>query len=53
MDAGWAALIVAVVWGVSLPCWPPPAAPRCGSVNPKPERTIDTAKEIPSALKGN
>lgn len=53
MDAGWAALIVAVVWAVIAAVLAVVGRSTLKRVNPKPERTLDTAKEIPPALKGN
>jgi Putative Actinobacterial Holin-X, holin superfamily III len=52
MDPGWAALIVAVVWGVVAAVLAATGRATLKRVNPKPERTIETAKEIPPALKG-
>jgi hypothetical protein len=52
MDEGWAALIVAVLWaaiGVALAAV---GRNQLRAVNPKPERTIQTLKEVPDALKG-
>jgi hypothetical protein len=52
MDEAWAALIVAVLWagvGVALALV---GRNRFRAVNPKPERTIQTLKEVPDALKG-
>lgn len=53
MDVGWAALIVAVVWAVIAAVLAVVGRSTLKRVNPKPERTLDTAKEIPPALKGN
>jgi hypothetical protein len=53
MDVGWAALIVAVVWAVIAAVLAVVGRSTLKQVNPKPERTLDTAKEIPPALKGN
>ena len=53
MDIGLAALIVAIVWGVIAAVLAVTGRATLKRVNPKPERTIDTAKEIPPALKGN
>jgi hypothetical protein len=53
MDIGWAAVIVAVVWGIIAAVLAVTGRAQLKRVNPKPERTIDTAKEIPPALKGN
>jgi hypothetical protein len=53
MDQGWAALIVAVVWAVIAAVLAALGRSTLKRVNPKPERTVDTAKEIPPALKPN
>jgi Putative Actinobacterial Holin-X, holin superfamily III len=45
MDAGLAALIVAVAFSMGKK--------KLQQVNPKPERTVDTLSEVPSALKPN
>jgi len=51
MDAGWAALIVAVIWGVIGAVLYATGRKTMRTVNPKPERTVDTVQEIPGALK--
>jgi len=53
MDEAWAALIVAAVWGVIAAVLAKTGRATLKQVNPTPERTVETAKEIPSALKGN
>ena len=53
MDAGWAALIVAVVWGVIGAVLYASGRKTLRTVNPKPERTVETVQEIPGALKGH
>jgi hypothetical protein len=52
MDSGWAALIVAAVWAVIAAVLYAKGRSTMRTVNPKPERTVDTVKEVPSALKG-
>jgi len=52
MDAGWAALIVAAVWAVIAAILFARGRSELREVNPKPERTIDTVSQMPSALKG-
>lgn len=52
MDEGWAALIVAALWAVIAAVLASVGRKRLRAVNPKPERTIQTVKEIPDALKG-
>lgn len=53
VDIAWAALIVAAIWGVIALVLAMTGRSTLRRVNPKPEPTIDTSKEIPSALKGN
>ena len=53
MDAAYAALIVAAVWLVIGATMFVVGRSTLRAVNPKPERTIDTANDIPSALKGD
>lgn len=52
MDEGWAALIVAVIWGVVAAVLASVGRNKLKQVNPKPERTVETLKEVPDALKG-
>ena len=52
MDEGWAALIVAVIWAVVGAVLFVTGRKRLREVHPKPERTVDTLKEVPDALKG-
>src|SRR3954454_12263129 len=51
MDAGWAALIVAVIWGVIGAVLFVIGRNKMRTVNPKPERTVETVQEIPGALR--
>jgi len=51
MDAGWAALIVAALWGVIGAVLFVTGRSTMRSVHPKPERTVDTVQRIPGALK--
>lgn len=53
VDLAWAALIVAGIWAAIGAVLAATGRATLKRVNPKPERTIDTAKEIPTALKGN
>ena len=53
MDAGLAALIVAIIWGVIGAVAFVIGRNKFREVNPKPERTIDTLQQVPSALKPN
>lgn len=51
MDAGWAALIVAVVWGVIGAALYATGGKRLKTVDPMPRRTVDTIKEDARWLK--
>jgi hypothetical protein len=52
MDEGWAALVVAVIWGVAAAVLAVLGRSRMRQVNPKPERTVQTLQQVPDALKG-
>jgi hypothetical protein len=52
MDQGWAALIVTGIWAVIGAVLFVVGRRRLKEVNPRPERTIETVKELPDALKG-
>jgi len=52
MGRGWAALIVAVLWGIAAAVLFSTGRKKMRDVNPKPERTVQTLKEVPDALKG-
>lgn len=52
MDIGWAYLIVAVVWAIVAGTLAAAGRSKLRQVNPKPERTAETLREIPDALKG-
>lgn len=53
MDPGWAAIIVAVVWAAIAGVLYATGRGRMREVNPKPERTVETVREVPGALKGH
>lgn len=53
MDEGWAALIVAGLWGIVAAVLFAKGREKMRAVHPKPERTVDTLKEVPAALKGD
>jgi Putative Actinobacterial Holin-X, holin superfamily III len=53
MDAGLAALIVAVIWAVIGAVAYTMGKKKFREVNPKPERTVDTLQQVPGALKPN
>jgi hypothetical protein len=52
MDEGWAALIVAVIWAVIGAVLYVTGRRTFRAVHPKPERTVETVKQVPDALKG-
>jgi Putative Actinobacterial Holin-X, holin superfamily III len=52
MDQGLAALIVAVVWAIAAGVLYSAGRRKLREMNPKPERTVDTLKQVPDALKG-
>lgn len=47
----WAALIVTVLWGIVAAVLAAMGKKKMQQVNPKPERTVETLQEAPSALK--
>src|SRR5829696_4314073 len=51
MDAGLAALIVAVIWAVIGAVAFVMGRKKFREVNPKPERTVETLQQVPGALK--
>lgn len=53
MDGGWAALIVALLWAIVAGVLFALGRSRLQTVNPKPERTVETLSEVPEALKGH
>ncbi|HEV8220494.1 MAG TPA: phage holin family protein [Streptosporangiaceae bacterium] len=52
MDEGWAALIVTGVWAVIGAVAYSAGRRQARQIHPTPERTVETVKEIPEALKG-
>ena len=52
MDEGWAALIVTGVWAVIGAVAFSAGRRQARLIHPTPERTVETVKEIPDALKG-
>jgi hypothetical protein len=48
----WSALIVAVIWGIVAAVLAALGRRKLREVNPTPERTVDTLKNVPDALKG-
>lgn len=53
MDEGLGALIVAVLWAVIGGVLYSTGRRALRAVDPVPERTVDTVKQVPDALKGN
>jgi hypothetical protein len=49
---GWSALVVAVLWGIVAAVLYASGRKKLQQVNPTPERTVDTLKNVPDALKG-
>lgn len=49
---GWSALIVAALWGIVGAVLYSSGRKKLREVHPTPERTVDTLKDVPSALKG-
>lgn len=52
MDAGWAGLVVAVIWAVVAAVLFVTGRARLRQVRPTPERTVETLGQVPDALKG-
>jgi hypothetical protein len=52
MDQGWAALVVTGIWAVIGAVLFVVGRDRMKQVNPKPEQTVETVKELPDKLKG-
>ncbi len=53
MDAGWAALIVALIWAGIAAVLFITGRSRLRRVRPTPERTVETLSQVPDALKGS
>jgi hypothetical protein len=53
MDQGWAALIVAGIWAVIAAVLFVTGRSTLRTVHPTPERTVETVKQVPDALKGH
>jgi Putative Actinobacterial Holin-X, holin superfamily III len=49
---GWSALVVGVLWGIVAAVLYANGRRKLREVNPTPERTVDTLKNVPDALKG-
>jgi hypothetical protein len=52
MGNGWSALVVAVLWGIVGAILYSTGRKKLREVNPTPERTVDTLKNVPDALRG-
>jgi hypothetical protein len=52
MDAWLAAVIVAVIWGIAAAVLYTSGRRQLKSINPKPEQTAATLKQVPDAMKG-
>src|ERR1700761_4474473 len=52
MDQGWAALVVTGIWAVIGAVLFVVGRGQLKQVNPKPEQTVETVKELPDTLKG-
>jgi hypothetical protein len=52
MDQGWAALVVTGIWAVIAAVLFAVGRARLKQVNPKPERTVETVRELPDTIKG-
>jgi Putative Actinobacterial Holin-X, holin superfamily III len=52
MAKGWAALVVTAVWALIGAVLFAVGRRRLSEVNPKPERTAETVKQLPDAIKG-
>lgn len=50
LDSGLAALIVALVWGVVTAVLAVLGRSKAQQISPTPERTIETAKQVPAAM---
>jgi len=53
MDAGWAALLVALIWAAITAVLFVTGRSRLRRVRPTPERTVETLSQVPDALKGS
>jgi hypothetical protein len=53
MDAGWAGLIVAVIWAVIAAVLFASGRSKLRQVHPTPDRTVETLSQVPDALKGS
>ena len=53
MDAGWAGLIVAVIWAVIAAVLYASGRAKLRQVHPTPDRTVETLSQVPDALKGS
>jgi hypothetical protein len=49
---GWSALIVAALWGIVAAVLAVTGRNKLRQIHPTPERTVDSLKQVPDALKG-
>jgi hypothetical protein len=49
---GWSALVVAAIWGVVAAVLYANGRRKLRAVQPTPERTVDTLRNVPDALRG-
>jgi hypothetical protein len=52
MDEGWAALIVMALWAIVAAVLYAVGRQRVRELNPAPQQTVETLKEVPDALRG-
>lgn len=52
MDAGWSALIVAMLWAIAGAVLYATGRKQLSQVQPTPQRTVETLKHVPDALRG-
>lgn len=50
MPHGWAALIVAVIWGIAGAVLYSMGRKQMRTIHPKPERTVQTLQQVPAAM---
>lgn len=51
MPSGWAALVVAVVWGIVAAVLGLLGRKKMQEISPTPERTVETLQQVPGAIK--
>jgi Putative Actinobacterial Holin-X, holin superfamily III len=53
MDPGWSAVVVAALWAAIAAVLYATGRGRLRTVHPTPERTVETVRQVPDALKGH